>query len=304
LRPPPIRDEKIIAAWNGMMITAFAQAGWMLDEPRYSAVASRAAGFVLDRMRSDDGALVRTYRDGKKGSSSFLDDYASMVGACLDLYEATGGAVWLQSAVKLQSDQDARYLDTQSGGYYLTPSDGETLLVREKPAYDRAVPSGNSLAARNLLRLHDFTGDAKWRSRAERLFASLGLRVTRSPNGYPLLLVALDHYYDTPLEVAIVAPVGQDEAAPLAARLRETFVPNKAFAVLSDAEAAEQQAQVPWLEGKRAMGGKATAYVCERGRCDLPTPKPSVFQKQIGRRKPYPSFAKEPPPRLPFERVK
>ena len=304
LRPPPIRDEKIIAAWNGMMIAAFAQAGWMLDEPQYSAVASRAAGFVLDTMRSDDGALVRTYRDGKKGSSSFLDDYASMVGACLDLYEATGGAVWLQSAVKLQSDQDARYVDTQSGGYYLTSNDGETLLVREKPAYDRAVPSGNSLAARNLLRLHDFTGDAKWRSRAERLFASLGLRVTRSPNGYPLLLVALDHYYDTPLEVAIVAPLGQDEAASLAARLRETFVPNKAFAVLTDAEAAEQQAQVPWLEGKRAMGGKATAYVCERGRCDLPTPNPSVFHKQIDRRKPYPSFAKAPPPRLPFERAK
>jgi hypothetical protein len=304
LRPPPIRDEKIIAAWNGMMITAFAQAGWMLDEPRYAAVASRAAGFVLTRMRTEDGALVRTYREGKKGSSSFLDDYASMVGACLDLYEATGRVVWLVSAVELQSDQDARYLDPQSGGYYLTPSGGETLLVREKPAYDRAVPSGNSVAARNLLRLHDFTGDAKWRSRAERLFASLGFRVTRSPNGYPLLLVALDHYYDTPLEVAIVAPLKQEEAAPLAERLRKTFVPNKAFAVLTDIQAAEQQAQVPWLEGKRAMGGKSTAYVCERGRCDLPTPNPAVFQKQVDRRKPYPSFAKASPPRLPFERAK
>jgi uncharacterized protein YyaL (SSP411 family) len=303
-RPPPIRDEKIIAAWNGMMISAFAQAGWMLDEPRYTDVAARAGGFVLETMRAEDGALLRTYREGRKGSTSFLDDYAFMVGACLDLYEATGDAVWLERAVELQSDQDARYLDAQSGGYYLTPSGGETLLVREKPAFDRAVPSGNSVAARNLLRLHDFTTDAEWRSAVERLFASLSFRVTRAPNGFPLLLVALDHYYDTPLEVAVVAPLNRADAGPLAERLRKTFVPNKAFAVLTDVEAAGQQAQVPWLEGKRAIGGKSTAYVCERGRCDLPTPNPAVFQKQINRRTPYPSFAKTPPPRLPFERAK
>ncbi len=303
-RPPPIRDEKIIAAWNGMMITAFAKAGWMLEDARYTTIATRAARFVLDKMRADDGALVRTYREGKKASTSFLDDYAFMVGACLDLYEATSDVAWLERAVELQSDQDARYLDPQGGGYFLTPSEGETLLVREKPAYDRAVPSGNSVAAANLLRLHDFTGDIEWRQTAERLFASLGFRVTRSPDGYPLLLVALDHYYDTPLEVAVVAPLSRREAGPLAARLRGTFVPNKAFVVLTASEAAEQQARVPWLEGKQAIGGKSTAYVCERGRCDLPTPNPSVFQKQIDRRKPYPSFTKTPPPRMPFERAK
>jgi uncharacterized protein YyaL (SSP411 family) len=302
-RPPPIRDEKIIAAWNGMMISAFAQAGWMCDEPRYTTVAARAAGFVLETMRAADGALVRTYRAGKKASTSFLDDYAFMVGACLDLYEAIGDVTWLERAVELQTDQDGRYLDAQSGGYYLTPNESETLLVREKPAYDGAVPSGNSVAASNLLRLHDFTTDAKWRSAAERLFASLSFRVTRAPNGFPMLLVALDHYYDTPLEVALVAPLNREDVGPLQERLRKTFVPNKAFAVLTDTEAAGQQAQVPWLEGKRAMGGKSTAYVCERGRCDLPTSTPAVFQKQIDRRKPYPSFAKASPPRLPFERV-
>ena len=102
----------------------------------------------------------------------------------------------------------------------------------------------------------------------------------------------------------MLALLERDEASALAGRLRETFVPNKAFAVLTDAEANEQQAQVPWLEGKRAMAGKSTAYVCERGRCDLPTSNPALFQKQINRRKPYPSFAKSSPPRLPFERAK
>ncbi len=304
LRPPPIRDEKIIAAWNGMMISAFARAGWVLNEPRYTQAADQAAKFVLQTMRADDGSLVRTYREGKKGANSFLDDYAFMVGACLDLYQATSDVTWIKHAIELQTDQDLRYLDDQSGGYYLTSNESESLLVREKPAYDRAVPSGNSVSAQNLLRLHDFTTDAKWRTTAERLFASFSFRVTRAPNAFPLLLVALDHYYDTPLEVAVLALLERDEASALAGRLRETFVPNKAFAVLTDAEANEQQAQVPWLEGKRAMAGKSTAYVCERGRCDLPTSNPALFQKQINRRKPYPSFAKSSPPRLPFERAK
>ncbi len=302
-RPAPIRDEKIIAAWNGMMGAAFAKAGWMLAEPRYVEVAAGAVRFVLEQMRAEDGTLVRTYRAGKKGSASFLDDYAFMVAASLDLYEATGDTAWIERAVELQTDQDLRYLDEQYGGYYLTSDDGEALLVREKPVYDRAVPSGNSVSANNLLRLHDFTGDPKWRRRAERLFASLALQVTRSPTGFPLLLVALDRYYDTALEVALIAPTSREEASSLSERLRKSFVPNKAFTVLTDTEASQQESTIPWLEAKRAMGGKSTAYVCERGRCDLPTSKPQVFQKQLDRRKPYPSFASSSPPRLPFKRA-
>ncbi len=301
-RPPPIRDEKIIAAWNGMMISAFARAGWALGDAGYATSGARAARFVLDAMRDEDGALVRTYRDGKLASESFLDDYAAMVGACLDLYETTGDLAWLVDALALQEQQDERYLDTSAGGYYLTPNDGEDLLVREKPAYDGAVPSGNSLAAGNLLRLHDLTGDVKWRETAERIFASLAFRVTRSPTAYPLLLAALDHYYDLPLEIAIISPESRDQGAALEERLRTAFIPNKAFAVLTDAEAARQQGRVPWLEAKRAMRNQSTAYVCERGRCELPTSNPRVFQEQIARTKPYPSFAGAAPPRLPFER--
>ena len=303
-RPPPLRDEKIIAAWNGLMISALAQAGWILGEPRYLQASARAAQFVVDRMRARDGTLLRTFRDGKKAETAFVDDYAFMVGACLDLYEATGDVRWLDHAVALQGLQDARYLDERGGGYYLGANDAETLLVREKPVYDGAVPSANSIAAMNLLRLHDLTGDSKWRLTAERLFALLGLRVTRSPNGFSCLLLALDHYYDAPLEIALIAPRTRQEAGPLAERLQTTFVPNKAFVILTDAEAAEQQARIPWLENKRAMSGKSTAYVCERGRCDLPTSNPAVFQKQIDRRKPYPSFSDSSPPRLPFEREK
>lgn len=302
-RPPPIRDDKIIAAWNGMMISAFARAGWALGHAEYVYSASAAAKFVLGNMRDEGKGLVRTYRDGSKAETAFLDDYAFMVAACLDLYQTTAYPGWLLAALELQSEQDSRFLDA-AGGYYLTPNDGEALLVREKPAYDRAMPSGNSVAADNLLRLHDITGDEKWRKGAERLFASFAFQVARAPTAFPRLLVALDHYYDTPLEIAIIAPNRVEEGLPLAKRLRESFVPNKAFLLVSETNAEDLQGNVPWLEGKRALGGKATAYVCERGRCELPTSSPAVFAKQIQRRVPYPSFAKEPPARLPFERRK
>jgi uncharacterized protein YyaL (SSP411 family) len=287
-----------------MMISAFARAGLVLLDDDYVRAATKAAQFVLGRMRDEDGSLFRTYRDGARATASFLDDYASMVGACLDLYETTGDSEWLQNAIELQRKQDEDYLDVQGGGYYLTANDGEALLVREKPAYDRAVPSGNSIAAANLLRLHDLTGEAEWRRSAERLFASFAFRVTRSPTAFPMLLVALDHYYDLPLEIAIISPETRHVTGPIAERLRAAFVPNKALAVVSESEAARQKAWVPWLEGKRSVQGNTTAYVCERGRCDLPTSSPTVFAKQIDRPKPYPSFAKTPPPKLPFERAK
>ncbi len=296
-RPPPIRDEKVIAAWNGLMISAFARAAWAFDEPRYADLGSNAALFVLREMR-DDGALLRTYKSGQKSSTSFLDDYSFMIAACLDLYEATAKEAWLKHALELQATQDARYADTQDGGYFMTPNDGEELLVREKPANDGAVPSGNSVAALNLLRLHEFTEDDKWRRQAEALFASLGGRIQRAPSGYPELLVALDYYYDIPLEIAVVATADLADATALAKRLREAFVPNKVFCSLTDAAASAQQRMVPWLEGKRALQGKATAYVCERGRCDLPTSNPTVFHRQIQKRRPYPSYAETAPPRL------
>ncbi len=299
-RPPPLRDDKIIAAWNGLMISAFARAGWAFGHADYVYAASGAAKFVLRAMRDEAKGLVRTYREGSKASTGFLDDYAFMVAACLDLYETTAFPGWLLAALELQGEQDARFLDPD-GGYYLTPSDGEALLVREKPGYDRAVPSGNSVAANNLLRLHDITGEEKWRKAAERLLASFALQVTRAPTGFPQLLVALDHYYDRPLEVAVIVSTELEEGLPLTMPLRQTFVPNKAFVFLSEPNAQRLQAEVPWLEGKRAIRGKATAYVCERGRCELPTSSPSVFAKQLRKRTPYPSFGKEPPARLPFE---
>mgnify|MGYP001822617642 CR=1 FL=1 len=296
LRAPPLRDDKVIAAWNGLMISAFARAGWAFGVQSYVDGAARAAAFLLENMRDEEGRLVRTWRDGEKSGASFLDDYAFLVAACIDLYEATGEVEWLNAALELQAEQDRRFAGRE-GGYFLTPSDGEALLVREKPTYDGAVPSGNSVAADNLLRLHDFTGDPAFREVAERLFAAAAPRLERAPSGSPRLLVALDRYTDRALEVAIVSANASDGAA-LEARLRGMFVPNKVIAVVEESSAQAQSRQVPWLEAKRAMNGSATGYVCERGRCELPTSKPTIFEKQLAKVAPYPSFASEPPPKF------
>ncbi|MEM7137560.1 MAG: thioredoxin domain-containing protein [Myxococcota bacterium] len=297
-RPPPIRDEKIIAAWNGLMISAFALGGWAFDEARYRDTAARAATFVLEHMSAAGGTLLRTSKGGRQSKQGFLDDSAFMIAACLDLYEATGAARWLEAALTLQDGQDNAYLDEQEGGYFMIDKDGEELLVREKPTYDNAVPSGNSVAALNLLRLHDFTGDERWRARAEALFRGLAVSVNRAPTAFPQLLAALDYYYDVPREVAVVAATDVMTADGLADKLRSAFVPNKVFGILTELQAREQVQQIPWLEGKRAIQGRPTAYVCERGLCDLPTSDPRVFAKQIDKRRPYPSYADQPPPRL------
>jgi uncharacterized protein YyaL (SSP411 family) len=280
------------------MISAFARAAWMLNDSRYLTLATRAARFVLREMRDEQGALLRTYKDQRRSSAAFLDDYAFMIAASLDLYEATGDPQWFDRAVELQAHQDAQYLDRDAGGYFMTAETGEVLLVREKPSYDGAVPSGNSVAALNLLRLSSFTDDDRMRERAEALFASLSRRVVRSPSAFAQLLVALDYYYDVPLEIAIIAKSDILEAAPLMLPLRRTFVPNKVFCALSASAARRQQARIPWLEAKRSLSDKPTAYVCERGRCELPTSTPSAFKHQIEKRRPYPSYAEAGPPRL------
>jgi uncharacterized protein YyaL (SSP411 family) len=291
-RPPPLVDRKVIAAWNGLMISALARGGDILNHPPYITAAARSASFVLDEMRGADGGLVRTRKDGRRGPPAFLDDYAFMVAACLDLYEATGQLHWLEQALSLQRFQDANFADRERG-YFMTSDQHEALLVRQKPLVDAAVPSGNSLSALNLLRLAEFTADTDWQRRAEGVFASLAPALQRAPLSSPHALVALDYYLDVPLEVALLFPDPGQSAQSLSDVVRKTFLPNRVLARLSDDQAAAQQATVPWLTGKRSLRGVPTAYVCERGRCELPTADPKVLARQLSQHRPYPSG--EPP---------
>ncbi len=283
-RPAPLRDEKILAAWSGLLISAMARGGFVLDDPESVARARRAADFVLTRMRRD-GRLLRSFKDGTARHAAYLDDYAAMIGGLLDLFEASGEPRWLREAKSLQLQLDQHYRDAAAGGYFMTADDHETLIAREKPAYDGAEPSGNSLALMNLFRLSELTGDERYRVAARQLARGFAGVLARRPTAVPEMLLALDFDLGSPKEIVIVSAGRRPEAAPFLDVLRRTFVPRKVLVVVAQAEgtAEELGELIPLVEGKVAREGRVTAYVCERGACKLPTSELDVFLEQLGR---------------------
>ncbi len=287
-RPHPLRDDKILTSWNGLMISAFARGGMVLDDADDIHRASRAADFVLAKLRVD-GRLLRSYKDGRGRLDGYLDDYAFMIQALLDLYEATGNVQRLGDAIGLQKVLDEGFADAEGGGYFATSGRHETLLAREKPDYDGAEPSGNSVALMNLLRLGEMTTDDGYRVKADRLLRAFGGTLKRQPLSLSEMLIALDFRVGVPKEILIVTPSSRAEAEPFLARLRKAFVPNRILAVaVQGADLDAQVKHMPLLEGKVAAKGKATAYVCERGVCRLPTTDPETFAKELASVAPRP----------------
>ena len=280
-RPAPLRDDKILTAWNGLMISALAQASLVLGDPVYAERAARAADYLLRTLRRD-GRLLRAALGGDAQGTAYLDDYAFLMAGLLDLYEADADLRWLEEVRALDAVLERDYEDTAGGGFFRTAADQASLLTREKPTYDAAEPSGNSVAVLNLLRLHELTTDDRYRVRAERAFAAFGAMLADSPAGVSEMLLAVDFQLDTPKEIVLVVPVGRDDAAPFLDELQARFLPNRILAIVAEGDELERHAQVvPLLEGKTARDGQATAYVCENRICDLPTTDPAVFATQI-----------------------
>ncbi len=283
-RTPPSRDDKILAAWNGLMISALARAGFAFMDDSYLHAATRAAELVLGRLRTADGGLARSYRAGQARQPGTLEDYAFMAQALLDLFEATWEPRWLVAAIELAHQLEARFADP-AGGYFTTDAGGERLLVREKPTDDGVQPSGNAVALEVLLRLDELTGDPAWRARADQAFAAFGGLLSRESRT-PALRGALDRALDTSLEIVIVAPHDLAEAEPLLAEVRRTYLPHRTLVAVTATRLPQLAKQVPMLEGKTALGGVATAFVCERSNCKQPTSRPAELAAQLAKVKP------------------
>jgi uncharacterized protein YyaL (SSP411 family) len=287
-RPPPLRDEKILTSWNGLMISAFARAALVLGNERYAQRAGRAAEFLLEKVRKGK-RLFRSFKDGRAQHDAYLDDYALLTAGLLDLFEATGDTRWLREAISLDGVIEAHYEDRSNGGFFLTADDHEHLLARERPSYDGAEPAGNSVEMLNLLRLSELTTNGAYRKRAERAFTALGGVLQSSPATVSEALLALDFSLDSAKEIVIVTRRSRAEAEPLLARLRTAYVPNRVLLVAAEGPPLGALARlVPLVEGKVAAKGQPTAYVCKRGVCDLPTADPAVFEKQIRQVDPFP----------------
>ena len=282
-RVPPQTDTKVVTAWNGLAISAFARVGAALAEPRWVERARVAAAFVLDRLRVD-GRLRRSLSGGAAHADAVLDDYAFLAAGLVDLYEATADPRWLREAVALHETLARDFGDAGHGGFFLTAADREAPLVRRKPDADGALPSGNAVAALTLLRLAELTGDDRWRVQADGVLRALGADAA----GAPALLAALDFRLDRPKEVVLVRPPG-DPGARLLAVVHGAYLPNRVLAVVTEGtDQTEHAATVPLVADKRALGGAPTAYVCEQRVCARPTSEPDELARQLARVTPLP----------------
>ena len=264
-RPPPLTDTKILTSWNGLMVSAFARAGLAFDRADYVERAARAAGHLT--------ALPELKRTGRH--AALLDDYAFLAAGLLDLYEVSGDARWLERAKALHEQLAARFADP-GGGFFRTPDDHEALLAREKPSYDGAEPTGNSVAALTLLRLEAITGDGSFRAQAEQLLKSFGSILGSVPIAMGEMLLAVDFLLEPAKEVVIVRPRGGSDAA-LLEPVRRRFSPSQVLVRHEDGAPPA----TPLADQRPPRDGVATAYVCVKGACQLPVTSAAELDKLL-----------------------
>jgi uncharacterized protein YyaL (SSP411 family) len=273
-RPPPLTDRKVLSGWNGLMISAFARAGLAFARPELVERAARAADYLLGVHRPG-GRLARSSMDAVARHAGLLEDHAFLAAGFLDLFEATGEARWLGEARALHEELETRFADRENGGYFRTPEGGEELLAREKPGYDGAEPTGNSVAALTLLRLEATTGEARWREAGERVLRCFGAVLAGAPGALGEMLLAVDFALAEVKEIVLVRPRGRGDAPLLDVR-RPRFLPHSVLV------RAEEGAAEPALARDRpALRGLPTAYVCLRGACQLPVTEPDELRKLL-----------------------
>ncbi len=282
-RPRPPLDDKVLTAWNGLMISALARASQVLEEPRYLEAAQGAAGFLRAKLYSPrTGRLKRRYRDGDAAVDGFLDDYAFLIQGLLDLYEASFNVEWLSWAVRLQEAQDELFWDGKGGGYYAAGGTDPLLLLRTREDYDGAEPSPNSVAAMNLLRLAQVTDRQDWKKEAQRTVAVFAQRLENSPEAMPQMVVALAFSLSKPKQIVIAGQPGAPDTRALLRLVHERFLPNKIL-LLADGGVGQKQLTrwLAFLQGVTRKQGRATAYICEDYVCKLPTSDPQTVARLL-----------------------
>ena len=270
-RVHPLKDDKIISSWNGLMIAALAKGAQALQDDGYTRAARRAADFFLAKMRNSRGRLYRRYRHGHIAYPGFLDDYAYLVWGLIELYEATFEVRYLEQAVHLNQIMIELFGDEEKGGFYFTGQENELLIARPKEIYDGAVPSGNSVAALNLLRLARMTGDVNLEKRADQLLQFFSSAVAAVPMACTQLLMALDFVVGPSKEIVIAGDPQEETARAMIALLQRRFVPNKVVLLRREGEAGKElTALSPFVAGMVPVGKKPAVYLCEGYTCRSP----------------------------------
>ena len=278
-RPRPHLDDKIIAAWNGLTISAYARAAQVLGEPRYLETGSRAAEFVRTNLYDKSRKILfRNYRGGRSGIEGFADDYAFVIQGLLDLYEASFDIEWLKFAVELQETQDRLFFDQKSGGYFTTSGSDMSVLLRMKDDNDSAEPAASSVATLNLLRLAQFRDDKQMQDRAQKTIDAFAPTLSHFASAMPQMLVSLDFSLSKPRQIVIAGKIANLETKALVKEVHRHFLPNKILILADDGDGQKYLGDKN--EAIRAMttiAGKPAAYVCENFTCKAPVTEPKAL---------------------------
>jgi len=268
----PIKDDKILTDWNGLMIAAFTKAGVAFDSQELIEAAEKSAEFIFENLTDEKGRMKKRFRIGVSGLDAHLDDYAFFVWGLLELYEATFNIQYLQKAIQLSEIMVAEFWNESSGGFYLGSDKTEALIVRSITGYDGAIPSGNSIAAMNLLKLTRITGNVKWAEMADKTFNVFSNEIERAPTGFTSMVTAFLFESDHPKEIVIVGSGKDPETWAALDRIKSTYNPNKVllFKDIDDTE-RELSPLAKWTATQQTIDNKTTFYVCQDFACKIPT---------------------------------
>ncbi|MFQ5770629.1 MAG: thioredoxin domain-containing protein, partial [bacterium] len=271
-RMHPLKDDKILTDWNGLMIAALAKGAGALAEPEYAEAARRAADFVWEKLRDQQGQLRKRFRQGEAAQPAHVEDYAFMVWGLLELYEATFEVNYLQKAIALNNIMLANFWDNQNGGLFFSADSLDELLVRSKEIYDGAIPSGNSVAALNLLRIGRMTANVDLENKAIAIGRAFSEQVKRAPSGYTQFLSAINFIAGPSYEVVIAGASNSTDTRAMLQALNSHYFPNKVLLFRpSEVEKPPIVEIAAFTEFQTGLNNKATAYVCKNYACNAPT---------------------------------
>ena len=266
----PLKDDKILTDWNGLMIAALSRAGQVLGNMEFVNAASQAADFIRAHLQDERGRLMHRFRSGEAGLQANLDDYAFLIWGLIELHQATFDIGYLTWAVDLQEQVDEHFWDDDQGGYFFSPGDGEVLIARQKEAYDGASPSGNSVSLSNLLRLARLTGNLTYEERSDRILRAFGTLLEKHPSGFTAMLAGLDFSTGPAYEIVIVGEPESEDTKMLLSAIREKYFPNKVVILKHAANTGALTSLAPYTESMQALNGKSTVYVCQNFACHQP----------------------------------
>jgi len=276
----PYKDDKILTAWNGLMIAAMAMGGRVLGEKRYTEAAEKAVKFIRSKLVREDGRLMARYRDGDTAYPGYVDDYAFLIWGLIELYETTYKTEYLQKALQFNDDLLKFFWDEKNGGLFVYGSDSEQLISRPKEIYDGATPSGNSVSTLNFLRLARLTGRHNLEDRAHQQFKTFGSFISQAPRGYSFSLTALLFAQAPAKEVVLVGKTETHTIDKMVEILREKFSPFIISMVYSE-DHKELKALAPFIADYKVVNNDATAYICENFACQAPITSTEQFRETL-----------------------